>query len=215
MLTEAQLQRIKQPLQTAIGLPGYAYRDPAFLAHELERIFGRMWFSIGHAARLPAKGDVMPVEVGGMPLLIARGQDNNLRVFHNVCRHRGLKLIDRAQRLSHGSIVCPYHGWTYRLDGRCVAIPYWSRATGESLTPDVDADYNLVEVRSRVWLDAVFVDLSGSAPPFDDFIGKRGSRSHPATGRSQLRTSWTPITWPSCIRRPDRSRAPRSMNISF
>lgn len=170
MLTEAQLQQIRQPLATAIGLPGYAYRDPAFLAHELDRIFGRMWFSIGHGARVPAKGDVMPVQVGDTPLLIARGLDGALRVFHNVCRHRGLKLIERPQRQAHGSIVCPYHGWTYRLDGRCAAIPYWNRATGENLQPGTDAGYDLAEVRSQVWLDLIFVDLSGSAPPFEDFI---------------------------------------------
>jgi phenylpropionate dioxygenase-like ring-hydroxylating dioxygenase large terminal subunit len=90
-------------------------------------------------------------------------------VFHNVCRHRGLLLVE-APCAAVKSLVCPYHGWTYAPDGQCTGISYWDRGDMKPLRPTPDQGYGLLEVPSRVWLDVVFVDLFGGAPPFEEAI---------------------------------------------
>ena len=102
------------------GLAGDFYNDPAIYARDLERIFERHWMCAGHASSIPQPGDYLTVEVGAESVIIARARDGALGAMLNVCRHRGSELC--AEAFGHTDFfVCPYHAWTYGLDGRLAA----------------------------------------------------------------------------------------------
>lgn len=161
--------RLAPEAAAARGLPNAAYSDPGLFALERQRILRRHWIAVGHAADAPAPGDVVPLEAAGAPLLLVRGRDGVLRVFHNVCSHRGLTLVE-APCGGRPTIVCPYHGWAYDLTGRLRATPDFGghgRRQAEGFVPE---DHGLRQVRSAEALGGlVFVDLSGEAPPFTDW----------------------------------------------
>src|SRR5215204_393224 len=102
-------------------LPYSSYNDPDVAGAELERIFRRSWQYVGHLAELDGPGSMFPTHVGGLPLVVVLDRHERLRAFLNVCRHRGTILVDAPQQ--RGTIQCPYHAWTYGLDGRLRAAP--------------------------------------------------------------------------------------------
>ena len=165
-----------QDLTTQLLAPR-AFTDPGVLAAEQERIFARAWLNVGLAAQVPNPGDVRPITACGRPLLIARDRDGVVRVFHNVCRHRGHQLVAKCDNLSR--IVCPYHAFTYELNGGLFAVPHWNGERGAKPPPQVMAQLSLVPVRSVVWADIVFVNLSGDADDFDTFVGPLATRWKP------------------------------------
>ena len=120
-LGEDWWRRIQGPTEHARGLPNEAYGSEAVHRLEQRRLFARTWCFAGRASSVPAIGDVAPVEVAGLPLFMARGTDGEVRVFHNVCPHRGARLVPKCQRAKR-SLVCPYHAWTYELDGRLKTV---------------------------------------------------------------------------------------------
>ena len=110
--------------QAPRGLPAAAYTSEAVFQLENERIFAGSWVFAGLAHELARPGDVVPVTVAGRPVLLVRDADLEVRAFHNVCRHRCLKLVDEPCNVGP-AIQCPYHSWTYRLDGALHIAPYF------------------------------------------------------------------------------------------
>ena len=150
------------------GLPGLHFTDEAVFQLERRAIFEKSWFCIGLSADVPAKGDLSPVTVFGEPLLMVR-DGATLRVFHNVCSHRGSLLVEASV---HGGprIVCPYHSWGYKLDGTLVATPHVGGA-GRHVCPSIDPrGLGLRSVPVAEWAGHVFINLSGTAPPFEQWI---------------------------------------------
>ncbi len=151
------------------GLPAVAYTSEQFHAVENDRLFPHNWVFAGFVHEMPRCGDVRPVDVGGRPVVLVRGANNKISAFHNVCRHRCLKLVDapgNAGRL----IRCPYHSWTYDLDGALRAAPFFG---GDDHHPPDGfrlADNGLHRVDCQVWHDWIFINLDGKAMPFEDFI---------------------------------------------
>lgn len=100
------------------------YRDPARFAAERERLFLAQPVCLGHEDQLAAPGSVLAMEVCGVPMLLARAGDGRLGAFLNVCRHRGARLVtEQGTVCRKQSLACPYHGWTYRLDGSLAGVP--------------------------------------------------------------------------------------------
>ncbi len=163
------LARLDAPLGEAAGMPNAAFTSEAFFALEQARLFARTWLLAGFAHEIPERGDIVPVTVAGAPVILVRGADGGVRGFHNVCRHRGTRLVSEPCA-GRRDIVCPYHAWTYDLDGRLVARPYF--AGKEAAEQDLPAtpDIALAPVRTACWLDMIFVDLSGRAAPLDDHL---------------------------------------------
>ncbi len=160
------LALVRQPIDRARGLPNAHYTDPATWSAEAAACLAATWAGIGAAAQVPEPGDALPLTFLGAPLLLIRGRDGAVRVFENVCRHRGMILVDAPRRIE-GAIRCPYHSWCYGTDGRLVATPHVG-GPGQNSHPGIDrAGLGLIEVRSHVWRDVVFVNLSGDAPAFD------------------------------------------------
>ncbi len=152
------------------GLPGTAYTSEAFLALENERIFAGSWVLAGFAHELPRAGDVAPITVAGRSLLLVRDAGLRVRAFHNVCRHRNLKLVDAPGNAGR-AIRCPYHSWTYGLDGALHLTPYFGGRDPRASPPGFDRGrYGLVPVRSATWHDWIFVNLDGAAAPLEEFV---------------------------------------------
>lgn len=111
------------PDRPAQQLPREAYTSPAWFARERRDLFGRSWACAGTAVDLAAPGAYATVAAGDFPLAVLRDDNGALRAFHNLCRHRGTELLEGAGRLDRPRIVCPYHRWTYGLDGALRAVP--------------------------------------------------------------------------------------------
>ena len=164
------LGAFEAPGPVARGLPAAAYTSDAFFALENERIFGESWVFAGFAHELARPGDVVPVTVAGQPVLLVRDTKQSVRAFHNVCRHRCLELVDAAGNVGR-TIRCPYHSWTYGLDGALLVAPYFGGREPRAAPAGFDrGEHGLVPVRSETWHDWIFVDLGGSAPPLEDFV---------------------------------------------
>lgn len=169
LLGEEGLAQAFAPIEEASGLPNAAYWSEEWLALEQERVFRRSWVFAGAEAELAEPGAMKPIEIGGAPLVVVRGRDGIVRAFHNVCRHRGARLVTEPCRKS--TLTCPYHAWNYGLDGKLRARPHF-------LGPDqVDRFDNgggdkldLVAVRTEVWNGCIFVNASGDAQPLADWL---------------------------------------------
>ena len=111
------------PPKPAQQLPREAYVSPEWFERERRLLFGRAWVCAGATRELEAAGDFTTVLAGDHPLMVVRGEDGMLRAFHNLCRHRGTELLEGSGRVERSRIVCPYHRWTYDLDGTLRAVP--------------------------------------------------------------------------------------------
>ena len=164
------LAAFETPKPVASGLPAAAYTSEAFFALENERLFPDSWVFAGFAHELARPGDVAPVTVAGRPLILVRDRENTIRAFHNVCRHRCLKLVDKPGNLG-SRIRCPYHFWTYGLDGSLQVAPHFGGLDARAVPDGFDRKkHGLVPVRSATWHDWIFVNLGGGAPPIQDFV---------------------------------------------
>ncbi len=166
---------INRPTIDAAGLPNEAYTSESFLAMERDRLFATTWTCIGHACAIPSPGDARPVDFLGQPMLMVRDESGQVRVFHNVCSHRGNQLVREPCRFA-ARIRCPYHAWTYGLDGTLQGTPHVG-GPGRHENEGFDRQaHGLKAIRSAVWLDMVFVNLSGDAPPFERHIAPLAER---------------------------------------
>ncbi len=151
------------------GLPGYVYTDEAFRDIENQTIFTRSWVFAGFAHELDMPGDVVPVTVAAMPFFLVRNEDDEIAAFHNVCRHRCLKLVDIPG--NRGPLIqCPYHSWVYDLNGNLKGAPYFG---GKDRTPPDGfslEDHGLVPVRCATWHDWIFINIDGNAEPIEEFV---------------------------------------------
>lgn len=167
ILTNEVLSRIAAPTAEGTGLPNACYTSEAWLALERQRLFRHTWNLAGFRRDVPKPGDATPASVAGMPLLIVCDEAGEIRVFHNACRHRGAVLVGAA--CSGKKILsCPYHGWSYGLDGQLRTRPHFHGAGRHDVISRGDARAALVPVRHAVWNDLIFVDIGGAAPPFEE-----------------------------------------------
>jgi len=159
----------------AHGLPPEAYTSDAFFAVEKERLFAQAWVFAGFAHELAKAGDAVPVTVAGQPLVLLRDRDGGMRAFHNVCRHRGALLVDAPGNVGR-VITCPYHAWAYGLDGALRTTPHFAGPDRHE-HPGLDrARMGLKSVRAALWQDWIFVNPSGTAGDFADFIAPLARR---------------------------------------
>ncbi|MDA0704947.1 MAG: aromatic ring-hydroxylating dioxygenase subunit alpha [Proteobacteria bacterium] len=146
-------------------LPAGAYSDEDGFRAEMQAIFARRWVLAGFSHDLAAPGDARPIAVAGAPVLLVRGEDGALRAFHNVCRHRAARLV-AAPCAKARAIVCPYHGWTYGLDGALRAAPQWRAEDGTAPAGFDAADHGLIAVAAAEWGGMIFVRLAEDGPDF-------------------------------------------------
>jgi choline monooxygenase len=156
------------PLDQASALPGWCYYSPEWHDREVETMFRKDWLCIGRTEQVPRPGDFYSIEIIGQPLIVARDDASNVRVHSAVCRHRGAVITQSAGNCR--GFVCPYHSWTYSLEGRLVSTP-------GSPSPMADvkgfsrADYGLAPIRSDTWGGFIFISFDAEAPPLADWLG--------------------------------------------
>ncbi|ALG05585.1 aromatic ring-hydroxylating oxygenase subunit alpha [Kibdelosporangium phytohabitans] len=156
---------VSLPPSLLATLPGHFYTDPSIFAVEQERVFESMWFAVARSADLATPGKFETADVGRESVLLVRGRDGQLRAFLNVCRHRGAKLCVEPAGETKRQLQCPYHAWTYGLDGTLVAAPNLTKM------PDIDrVEYGLIPVHLREWLGYAWVCLAEQPPSFEDTV---------------------------------------------
>jgi phenylpropionate dioxygenase-like ring-hydroxylating dioxygenase large terminal subunit len=141
------------------------YADPAVLRLERERIFGRTWQYVGRAEQVAEPGAYFTCDLGGIPIVVVRGKDAELRAFLNVCRHRGSLVCEGEGRRE--TLQCPYHAWTYGLDGSLRAAPRTDREAGFD-----KSELGLVPACAETWGPFVFVNPDGEAAPLAETLGE-------------------------------------------
>ena len=146
-------------------LPGSAYSDPELFAREQELIFERMWFCAASSADIGKAGSFRTVQIGRESILLTRSRKGEARGYFNICRHRGAKLCTEESGEGARSFQCPYHAWTYDLEGKLIAAPNLTKM------PDIDRfDYGLRKVHVREWLGYVWVSLAEEPLPFEETV---------------------------------------------
>ena len=155
---EALRQNSALPFEHARAMPAEVYTTQAFVDEELEHVFRREWFCVGRASALANPGDYVTCELAGEPIVVLRDRTGCLRAMSNVCLHRMSTLLQGRGTTS--TIVCPYHAWTYNLDGSLRGAPAMSQ--NEAFCKDA---YTLPNIRCEEWLGWVFVCLNPDAVP--------------------------------------------------
>lgn len=159
-----QAKEVGRALEEGKTLPAAWYTHPAVFAREQERIFERSWHYLGHTARLQRPGDFITGDIGRVPIVVVRDTAGILHGFVNVCRHRGHLVA--AGEGNRKSLQCPYHAWTYGLDGQLLAAP---RANREAAF-DREA-FALMPLRVDTWGSLIFVNADLDAPPLTEALG--------------------------------------------
>lgn len=164
---QTDLRPVRQPIERANGLPNAHYIDPQVFDEERQAVLFDNWAGLATGADIPEIGDAKPVTFVAMPLLIVRDKAGEVRVFQNTCRHRGMILVD-APRKIEGAIRCPYHSWCYSTDGQLISTPHVG-GPGRNTHEGIDrALLGLVEIRSHIWMDVIWINVSGNAAPFEE-----------------------------------------------
>jgi phenylpropionate dioxygenase-like ring-hydroxylating dioxygenase large terminal subunit len=160
---EAVLQDVDQQLTDGFTLPATWYWHEAVFVREREQIFSRMWQYAGPSDWISEPGQYFPCKAGQTPLVVTRGDDGEVRAFVNICRHRGCAVV--RGRGDKGSLQCPYHAWTYGMDGSLRAAPRSERE------PSFDrAEFGLAPARAEVWGPFVFVNADPNAAPLSETL---------------------------------------------
>ena len=164
-----KINKVDKPIEVANGLPNECYTNQDYLAHEKEKIFYNKWTAIGVGSSIPKIGDAKPYNLLGIPLILIRDKNMDVRVFHNVCSHRGFKLLDKACKLKN-VIRCPYHSWAYDFNGKLFATPHIGGLNNHQSTNFNKTKSNLKEVKTKLWMDIVFVNINSNELDFDQYI---------------------------------------------
>jgi phenylpropionate dioxygenase-like ring-hydroxylating dioxygenase large terminal subunit len=143
----------------AVGLPGWIYRDPEFFELEKELIFRQSWQAVCHLNDVPRSGDFHTFEFLGQSVVVLRGEDGQIRSFYNACRHRAARLLDGPKGRCGRRITCPYHAWTYGLDGRLLTVPQRDAYEGFEAQ-----QHGLVALEQEILLGFVFVRFAPGLP---------------------------------------------------
>lgn len=150
----------------SLTLPARYYTDPGVFDAELDRWFARKWINVGRADQVPDRGDHILFAIGGESLIVARGGDGAIRAFFNVCRHRGTRLCEApAVRFAH-TIQCPYHAWTWDLEGRLLGAPHM-----DDLPHFRKSDWPLKQAALAEWDGHLFARLAPEGPTLADQLG--------------------------------------------
>ena len=169
VISKEKLDVVSNSIEKAHGLPNECYLEGEYTAIERKKLFEDRWVAVGVASSLPNPGDAKPFDLLGIPLIILRDKDNKIRVFHNVCSHRGYKLLHKACRLKN-VIRCPYHSWSYDLKGDLVATPHLGGINQHEHEDFEKSKSNLKEVRSAIWIDLIMVNISNNEVSFEEYI---------------------------------------------
>lgn len=199
MVTVSRDATSQRPDWDRRGLPGWTYHNPEMLALEMDTLFLRYWQIAGHVSDVPNPGDYLTFDIGPERALIVRGDDGVVRAFHNLCRHRGSRVVAHEQGRCANAIVCPFHGWVYNFDGtlRGPARP--------DSYPALDkVQFGLKPIELDIWMGFLFIRFNPGPQPSvaehlalyaDEFAMHRTETLVPAgvIDRTALEVNWKSV----------------------
>lgn len=159
-------RRVDRPLRRAATLPGPMFSDPRVFDEEVRRLIRPSWVCVGREDELPRAGDFRTYEIGGSGVVVLRDAEGVLRAYHNVCRHRGTRLVEPESGSGLTLLQCPYHAWTYGLDGRLVGAPHMDEA--ESFEKGA---FGLHPVAVETWRGFLFLNAGARGVPLSRYLG--------------------------------------------
>ncbi len=154
-----------RPMVDARAMPPSVYTSTDFLGHELDLIFGKEWVCVGHASGLPNAGDYLTFDLAGQPVVVIRDRELGIRAFSNVCLHRMSTLVEGTG--NKRVLVCPYHAWTYGLDGQLRGAPFMAETTGFC-----KENYKLPAIRCEEWKGWIYITLDNDRPSLASGLGE-------------------------------------------
>jgi choline monooxygenase len=191
IIDKKKLDVVNKPISKAHGLPNECYISKEYTLIERKKLFEDKWVAIGVASSLPNVGDAKPFDLLGIPLLIVRNKKNKIKVFHNICSHRGSKLVTEARK-NKNVIRCPYHSWSYNLDGDLIATPHIGGMNKHKSPGFKKSNSNLKEIKSSLWLDLIMININNNEMSFEKYIkplNDRWSKFWPTKDRKLIRHS--------------------------
>ena len=169
------LHTVNPNIEKSNGLPNKFYTSKEIFEYEKETVFFNNWCGIAFGSDIPDVGDIRALEFLAIPLIVVRTEKEQIQVFENVCRHRGMILVEEnAKKKKH--IRCPYHNWCYGIDGKLLSTPHVGGIGKHSHNDVKKNDLGLNKLRSHVWNDTIFINISGNALSFDDHFSKLKKR---------------------------------------
>ena len=169
IIDKKKLDVVSNSIEKAHGLPNECYTSKDYTLIERKKLFEDKWIVAGVASSIPEIGDVKPIDILGMPILILRNKQNEIKVFHNVCSHRGVKLVSKSGKIN-SLIRCPYHSWSYSLDGELKATPHIGGMNKHTADGFDKSKSNLKEIRSYIWLDLIMININQNEMSFEEYI---------------------------------------------
>jgi phenylpropionate dioxygenase-like ring-hydroxylating dioxygenase large terminal subunit len=180
---------------TAESLPAWIYSDPAYFELERARVFRSAWQVVCHVNDIPEAGDYHTLDFLNEKVVAVRGQDGAVRSFHNVCRHRASRILDGPKGNCGRRMVCPYHAWSYGLDGKLIRTPAWQGFEGLKAE-----DHGLAKLDQEIWRGFIFVRFAPGLPsvaemmaPFEEELAPHRFEDLQPQGRVTLRPR--PVNW--------------------
>ncbi|HTT96947.1 MAG TPA: aromatic ring-hydroxylating dioxygenase subunit alpha [Rhizomicrobium sp.] len=171
------------------SLPAWLYNDPGFFEAERTQLFAKTWQLVCHTSDIPNSGDYHTLDILGEKFVVVRGQDGDVRGFHNVCRHRASRIADGDSGNCGHRLVCPYHAWSYGLDGTLKNVPPWQGMDSLDLSR-----HGLVPLDLEIWHGFIFVRMEKGLPsvkemmsPYEAEIAPHGLENVVPMGRVTLR----------------------------
>ena len=169
IIDKKKLDVVNKPINEAHGLPNECYTNKDYTLIERKKLFEDKWIVIGVASSLPNIGDAKPIDLLGIPILIVRTKNNQIKVFHNICSHRGVKLVREPGKIKN-LIRCPYHSWSYDLEGQLKATPHIGGMNIHQSPKFQKSKSNLKEIRSYIWLDLIMININNNEISFEEYI---------------------------------------------
>jgi len=183
-----KLEASRGDVSESLALPPECYASDEWFNFERGAIFDREWVALGHVGNVVERGDYFSIEILGEPLIVVRGQDDKVRVLSSVCRHRGHVLGE--QKGNAKSFTCPFHGWSYNLEGTLVSAPEMS---GTLPFDELQKTSCLPQFRSEIWNGFIFVNFDGQAEPLAPRL--KGLTKMLANHRLEELASIDPVNW--------------------
>jgi choline monooxygenase len=172
-LDEKDVELVRKPVEWASTLPREAYITQEWYDRELDQVFGKTWIWVGSEASVKNVGDFFTTKIGNDPIAVVRANDGALHGMINVCRHRGARVVNGEGNMK--SFVCPYHNWTYGLDGGLRGTPGLDWADMQGIEGFDSRKFGLHPVQVASWKGMVFVNFEMEAEPLEAFLGEFGS----------------------------------------
>ena len=169
IIEKKKLDVVNNPIEQSHGLPNECYTSEAYTKIERKKLFEDKWIVVGVASSVPNKGDAKPFNLLDLPIIILRDKKDKIRVFHNVCSHRGYKILQKPCNIKN-TIRCPYHSWSYNTDGKLIATPHIGGMNKHHAKNFNKSASGLKEIRSAVWLDLILINISNNEIPFEKYI---------------------------------------------